>query len=322
MNLPDHAFGCTCARHAGRPWRRPEHWTRDEVAYLEGRFGSQSDAAIAKHLGRSVLGVRLKAKRLGLHKRDAGVSARQVALIFGIDETVASKVWIRRGLLRSRRPFYQGPHPIHLVAEVNVERFIREHPEYIDVEKMPESCYRDLAARDPWISLTEVHRLTGRNRHAVSLLIRAGELHGAKRGAHWYMPRSQVARIRHLAPERIAESVWRREVVLERRRAARKGVAPAGVALPPGLWLAPLKPRRDDSRRVARAARNRELEQLVRDVAGGGETQVWPIETPKPSTLRAAIRAVLVRASIENVFVHQRAAYPGVLLLSRRPLPA
>ena len=153
------------------------------------------------------------------------MSAREVAQIFGIDSSEVGKVWIRRGLLRSRRPFMQGPHLIHLIDGADVERFITEHPEYITVEKMPDSPYRDQAARDPWISLPEIHRLTGRDAHRVALLIRAGEIRGRRRGSHWYVPRADVALLRHLAPEAIAESVFRRESVLKRRRNRRKGLA-------------------------------------------------------------------------------------------------
>jgi hypothetical protein len=232
-----HPWGCTCRTHVDRPWNRPEHWTQAEANYLADRFGQYSDDAIARRLGRTVVGVRLKAKRLGLHKRQQGLSARDVARIFGIDETTVSKAWVPRGLIKSSRPFYQGPNRIHLIQPERVERFIRQHPEWIDVEKMPPSPYRDLAARDPWISLPEAHRLTGRNTHAIANLIASGAIRGRRRGAHWYMPLADVGLIRPLStPDAIEESWFRRETVLEMRRARRKGVAvrgrDRGTALP------------------------------------------------------------------------------------------
>lgn len=216
---------CTCVTHSDRAWNRPEHWTAAEVEYLESRFGQYSDEAIAARLSRTVVGIRLKAKRLGLHKRQAALTARAVAQIFGIDDGTVSKQWIPRGLLKSRRPFYQGPNRIHLIQHERVERFIRHHPEWIDVDKMPPSPWRDLAARDPWISLPEVRRRTGRDPAVVALMIRAGAICGRRRGTRWYVPVADVPKIRPLrSQDAIDESVFRRESLLEIRRNRRKGL--------------------------------------------------------------------------------------------------
>jgi hypothetical protein len=236
--LRDHAFGCQCRHHVDRPWNRSEHWSPAEVEYLERRFGVASDEALARKLGRSVVGIRVKAKRLGLRKRDAGLSSRGVAAIFGVDPTTVADKWISGGHLRSRRaPWKQGPAPVWLTRLADVEAFIREHPELVDVDKMPESPYRDLAARDPWIGTPEAHRLTGRDSHAIAKLIQAGVIRGRRRGTHWYMPAADV----HLIPplrsaDAIEESYFRRQSVLDMRRRRRKGLlaraADRGSAVP------------------------------------------------------------------------------------------
>jgi hypothetical protein len=160
--MRDHSLGCTCRRHKLEPWDRSEHWTQKEVAHLEEQFGHVSDGVIARKLGRTVVGIRIKAKRLGLHKRTAAFTAAAVAEIFGVDGTTVGKGWVRR------------------------------------------------------------------NTHAISLMIRAGELRGAKRGQYWYIPKADVAKIRPLRSlDAIEESWFRRESVLEVRRNRRKGVATA-----------------------------------------------------------------------------------------------
>lgn len=220
-----HAYGCTCATHVDRPWNRSEHWTRAEIDDLEAHYGHQSDAAIARRLGRSIVGVRLKAKRLGLHKRDAGLSATAVAEIFGVDASTVIKNWIRRRLLRARRGYLQGPRRVHLVQDDAIWRFIAEHPECIDIAKMPDSPYRDEAARDPFISIVEAYRRTGRDRHQIAWLIRKGVIRGARRGQHWYMAKADLHLVPPLAsPAAIAESVFRRDQVLQARRDIRKGL--------------------------------------------------------------------------------------------------
>lgn len=227
MSARTHPYGCDCRTHVARPWRRSEHWTRADVQELERRFGLVSDAVLARRFGRTVVGIRLKAKRLGLRKRSQAFTGRDVAQIFGIDAGTVGKTWVRRGLIASVRPFRQGPHDVHLIDPLAVERFIVEHPEHVDVEKMPDSPYRDMAGRDPWISLVEVHRLTGRDHHAVARMIGAGAIRGRRRGAHWYMPAADVPLIQPLrSADAIAESWFRRQSVLEVRRNRRKGTTP------------------------------------------------------------------------------------------------
>lgn len=222
-----HPFGCTCRTHVDRPWNRPEHWTKAEVEYLERSFGLVTDRQLQRHLGRSIVGIRLKAKRLGLHKRSAAFTGRDVAAIFGIDSGTVGKVWVRRGLISSRRTFRQGPHDVHLIDPRAVERFIQEHPEYVDLDKMPPSPYRDLAARDPWIGLPEAHRRTGRDPHVIAQLIRSGAVRGRRRGTHWYMPAADVSLVPTLrSVDAIEESWFRRQSILEVRRNRRKGVRP------------------------------------------------------------------------------------------------
>lgn len=223
-----HDFGCQCRTHIDRPWTRSEHWTKAEVSYLEARFGHIADATIARKLGRSVLGIRLKAKRLGLRKRDAGNTARDVARIFGVDPTTVVDRWVAQGFLNARRaPWSQGPKPVYLTSDAALERFIAEHPEQIDLDKMPRSRFRDLVARDPWISLPEVHRRTGRNTFAVAVAIRYGILRGRRRGlrgrAHWYIPLADVVKIPPLkTADAIEESWFRRQNVLAARRCRRR----------------------------------------------------------------------------------------------------
>lgn len=230
--MRDHAFGCTCRLHTGRPWRRPEHWTPAELAYLERWYGSVDDERIAARLGRSVCGIRIRAKRAGIRKRDAGMSSREVAHIFGIDASVVAKVWIRRGLLRATRgAFRQGPYHIWLITEEAVEAFIRNHGQYVDVEKMPDSPYRDLADQHRFYSVPDVCQLTGRSQSALNLALVVGRYRAAKRGVRWYIPADELPRIAlraHLGPASLGrrQQVRRERMArLELRRNQRKGLA-------------------------------------------------------------------------------------------------
>ena len=228
MSSRAHTAGhCTCRTHSREPWQRSEHWKADEVAYLEDHFGRLPDMVIARKVGRSVMGIRLKAKRLGLHKRDAGWTSRELGRLFGVDESVISKVWIRKhGVLRATRPYRVGPHRVLLVGETDLLRFIRDHGEWIDVDRMPESPYRDLALEGGrWYSLPAVQRLTGRHLHTLAHDLRRGRWPARKRGPAWMVHQSQLAAIRATAGHNGRLASWeRRERANERRRNARKGV--------------------------------------------------------------------------------------------------
>jgi hypothetical protein len=215
---------CTCRSHVDRAWNRPEHWSATEVSYLERWFGMKSDAEIAKRLGRTVVGIRLKAKRLGMKKKDAGYTARELGRQFGIDPTVITKSWVRRGLINVHRSYHVGLNLVNLFDHSEVERFIRDHGEWIEHHKVPaESVFADLVAANRWYSLPQLHRLTGRQN--LDLELRAGTLPGRKKGSHWMVHESQLPAIRRLPPEHIRESFDRRERVLEVRRNRRKGLA-------------------------------------------------------------------------------------------------
>jgi helix-turn-helix protein len=244
--MRDHAYGCACKRHVDRPWRRPEHWTRAEVEFLESWRGRRPDAWIAEQLGRSELGVFLKARRLGIGKRDAGFTAREVAEIFGIDPGTVVKVWIRRGLLpaypggrkgrsprgaRAARRSSLGRVAHWVIQSVDVERFIRHHGQYVDVDKMPASPYRDLAEQHRFYSVPDVVRLTGRSQSSLNVSLARGLYRAVKRGPHWYVPADELPRIAQRAhlgpasPTHIRERRRLREQTLELRRNRRKGVA-------------------------------------------------------------------------------------------------
>lgn len=218
---------CTCASHSARPWTRPEHWMAAEVVYLEARFGRVADATIARRLGRPVGGVLLKAKRLGLRKRDVGWSARQVAEALGVDEGLVSKRWIRRGLLRAQRAqIGNGGDRMYLVAERDVLAFIAEQGQWIDPERVPAwSPFRAAALAQRWVSLTEIAARTGHGKAWLMAHIRSHGQRTGRRGTHWYVWADDAARIPALSPDAVADSRWRRDSVLAYRRARRKGIA-------------------------------------------------------------------------------------------------
>lgn len=224
---PAHPLGhCTCETHTDRPWNRPEHWTLAEVNYLHAHFGRATDAAIAGHLGRTVLGIRLKAKRLGLHKRDIGMSATEVGRLLAVDTTIVTKCWIAKGLLKARRGFVQGPHRTHVVTEAAVEAFIRDHGQWLDAERVPDdSPFKAIAMANRWVSLTELTVRTGHGKSWLMWYLRSGLMRVRRRGPLWYVHPDDAAKLPCRDPEAIAYARFVRDEMLARRNAQRNGIA-------------------------------------------------------------------------------------------------
>jgi len=225
--MRDHAFGCTCEGHVARPWNRPEHWSKAEVEYLERSYGRRADEAIARHLGRTVSGVRLRAKRLGLRKRDIGLSAREVAGLLGVDESAVSKIWIRRGLLRARPGFpIGGGRRQWVIDEPDVETFIREHGHWIDATRVPDdSPFRELAMANRWVSLPEVSERTGHGKKWLLWYFRAGLFPTRRKADRWYMREADVHLLPSREPDAIEDARFRRASALENRRRRRRAAA-------------------------------------------------------------------------------------------------
>ncbi len=114
----------------------------------------------------SALGVRLKPKRLGIRKRNIGMTARSVAEIFAVDAKTVTG-WLTKGVLKGKRGYAVGPNLTWLVGEDAVEHFIRTNGQYIDVDRMPDSWYRDLASNHRWCSVAEVESRVGQSAHLL-----------------------------------------------------------------------------------------------------------------------------------------------------------
>jgi hypothetical protein len=185
------------------------------------------DDRLAEKLGRPVLGIRLKAKRLRIRKRNTGLTATRVARIFAIDPKAVVH-WIESGLLRARRGYTVGPNHTWHITNQALEEFIREHGQYIDVDRMPEGWWRDLAEQHRFYSLVELERLTGESSHRLRKAVRAGVYRAAMRGPQLYISAEELPRIRAATDpwrrDHISVLLREREERLKRRRDKRKGV--------------------------------------------------------------------------------------------------
>src|SRR4051812_23861260 len=116
-------------------------WTKRETDVLQEKFGLVTDRYLARLLRRSVTGIRLKAKRLGLIKKLNLMTLRDVAKVFRVDDHKVRK-WIYDGKLIARGAgFYVGLNRAWRVDGDNLEDFIKNNPNDYDPERIDPDLY-------------------------------------------------------------------------------------------------------------------------------------------------------------------------------------
>lgn len=123
-------------------------WTDDEDAFLERHIGSRHPHWIAGKLNRSETSVCVRAKRLGISRRDAREwwTARQVADGFGVDPSTVVR-WIERGWLAGKHQGHDHPDgraAAWRIEEPAVRAFVREHPTAYSLAKVEQTWFLDL----------------------------------------------------------------------------------------------------------------------------------------------------------------------------------
>ncbi len=127
--------------------RRP--WTAAEMDLLERLVGRVSTTTIAKRLHRPESSVVNKLKRLGTSRRvREGYTMRDLELCLGEDHRKIQR-WIACGWLRDRvqgtRRHDGNGNDIQRVREKDVLSFIKRHPEEINLGKVDQTWFLDLA---------------------------------------------------------------------------------------------------------------------------------------------------------------------------------
>lgn len=192
-------FGCRCVT----PGRRC--WTADDIADLSNLYSRMPLKRLAKRLGRSEIAVSLKACDLGIRKIEGGMTASQVAEVFGLDGRTSHAVreWLDAGLLKGRRLKWRNKGGfIWLVDEDDLRRFIREYPWMYDRSRMPDSVYRDGA--EQWVSLADAFRAGAPWPATVGDWVAQGRIPEARRRKRViYIPESLVPQLasRAVRPE-------------------------------------------------------------------------------------------------------------------------
>lgn len=126
--------------------RKP--WTQAELTLLERFVGRLSAATIAKRLRRPESSVVNKLKRLGTSRRvREGYTMRDLEQCLGEDHHKIS-AWIANGWLQDRlqgtRRHGGNGSDIHRILERDILRFIKAHPQELNLGKVDQTWFLDL----------------------------------------------------------------------------------------------------------------------------------------------------------------------------------
>ncbi len=120
--------------------RHPTRWSAEMDERLAALVTSRPWAAIARALGVSETAVRVRAKRLALHRSGYAFSAMAAAEIIGADR---HKVlgWIDRGLLTAERTS-DVARSTYRIGHAALRRFILAYPGEIDLRRIETSGFK------------------------------------------------------------------------------------------------------------------------------------------------------------------------------------
>ena len=123
------------AGEMGLARQKEPFWTEQDEEYLRQYLHKKSLKDIAKHLGRTVVAVKLKAKRLGVNKTQEGYTMHGLCMGLGCDHHTVER-WIKKGWLKGRRRQSERENDIWLFTDAQVRAFVKEHPQEIDQRRV------------------------------------------------------------------------------------------------------------------------------------------------------------------------------------------
>jgi len=182
--VPRYAI-CAMAHRLKKSRVKEPFWTPREEEYLRNNLGLVSDRNLCKHLKRTRVSIKLKAKRLHINKTLNINTARSVAFICGIPDSHTVMMWVRKGLLKAKRtPTETGHNRMWNIDDNSLAKMLKVQPWLAYLPDMPDSYYKRLVerewARDPWFTREQVAKMIGIGPNYVRSYIRRGWIQAVK----------------------------------------------------------------------------------------------------------------------------------------------
>lgn len=129
-----------------------KNWTPEEIDYLQERWGQTSTPSIAKHLGRSINAVKLKAVRLGLPGNP--INASEYITFLTLMEALGKKNtygWAKERWARFGCPIKQKRMMHKQIAMIRIEDFWEWAQQHQDILDFSDFTEYSLGAEPDWV---------------------------------------------------------------------------------------------------------------------------------------------------------------------------
>lgn len=149
LGVPPYVISKWAGELGVRPTKEPP-WSEQDVEYLRKNVARMGWQRLAKKLGRTVVAVKLKAKRLEISKmNDGGWTARQLGDLLGVDSHRV-RLWIDRGWLRAtRRQTDRTERDAFLLRPEDLRTFLRDHANVVNLRRVDPGWLFSLAFGEP-----------------------------------------------------------------------------------------------------------------------------------------------------------------------------
>lgn len=129
-----------------------KEWTKDEVDYLQDKWGVISIKGIAKHLDRNVSSVKQKAQKIGLgdpRMNFEGITVCQLAKALGREYSII-KGWINRYSMPAKRKIFCQESRVLTIGYDDFWKWAEGHKELLNLAKMEENM---IGPEPPWVKV-------------------------------------------------------------------------------------------------------------------------------------------------------------------------
>ena len=206
--------------------KTPRAWTRAQVDLLEDLYGRIPNAELARRLGRTVWGMRLKAVKLGIQPwLYSTLSKDDVVIVLGQTGLRSMSGWIEAGWLVVRKVPGRGAGGFrYVIAEDDLVAFLLAHEELVDRRRIDPAYQRHVRQ---WLTTGEIFRRGGPDPNAIAEAIDETGIEVRHRGVRRVLLEDDLPVLREYRRRRVSDDEHRRRFVRRARlwRRARMDLA-------------------------------------------------------------------------------------------------
>ncbi len=132
-----------------------KNWTKKEIEYLNENWGKFTLAYISIRLKRTMIGIAIKAKRMGFgasSRADEYITARQVAALLTVDGHTVER-WIKKHDLKTTRKVLLFKTRFYLIKLPDLCRWLENNQDKFDSRRI--ELY-SLGHEPPWLKMKRI----------------------------------------------------------------------------------------------------------------------------------------------------------------------